>query len=87
MYKKYIDSDGQELTVKIYINGDKAYRNYNNHYHRLDGPAVEYNDGDSEWFKENKLHRIGGPALDYYSLDIFDWYINNKQVRIYYIYG
>lgn len=36
----------------------------NDRLHRLDGPAVEYNDGGSKWYQFGRLHRIGGPAMD-----------------------
>lgn len=32
------------------------------HFHRLDGPAIEYYNGSWEWYKEGKLHREDGPA-------------------------
>lgn len=33
------------------------------HLHRLDGPAVVWDDGTQLWFFEGKLHRDGGPAV------------------------
>jgi len=42
----------------------KIYKNSKGQYHRDDGPAIEYKNGDKEWFKEDKRHRIGGPALE-----------------------
>lgn len=32
------------------------------HFHREDGPAIEYQDMDKYWFYEDKLHRLDGPA-------------------------
>jgi len=29
-----------------------------------DKPAVEWDDGDKEWYKEGELHRLDGPAMD-----------------------
>ena len=34
----------------------------NGAYHRLDGPAIIYEDGDQFWYKKGKLHREDGPA-------------------------
>jgi hypothetical protein len=37
----------------VYIDrtGNKIYRNESGKLHRLDGPAIEYSNGDKEWFK------------------------------------
>jgi hypothetical protein len=44
-----VSPDG-ESTLKMYINGDKFWRNKQGHYHRLDGPAIEWADGDKQWW-------------------------------------
>ena len=31
--------------------------------HRLDGPAVVWNDGDKEWWQYGEPHRLDGPAM------------------------
>ena len=49
--------------MEIDRNGTKIWRNPKGHYHREDGPAVEYVDGSKEWFIEGKHHREGGPAI------------------------
>jgi hypothetical protein len=41
--------------------------------HRLDGPAVEYCDGEKSWYKHGKLHRLDGPAITYNGCD-GEWY-------------
>ena len=33
-------------------------------YHREDGPAIEYADGDRYWIKNGLLHREDGPAIE-----------------------
>ncbi len=33
-------------------------------YHREDGPAIEWVDGEKMWFKNNRLHREDGPAIE-----------------------
>jgi len=38
---------------------------YNDQYHREDGPALEYNNGDKCWYLYGKLHRLDGPAIDW----------------------
>ena len=37
----------------------------NKSLHRLDGPAVEYENGEKQYWAENKLHRLDGPALEH----------------------
>lgn len=32
--------------------------------HRLDGPALEYADGDKVWFVDGEIHRVDGPAVE-----------------------
>jgi hypothetical protein len=45
----------------------------------LDGPAVEYDDGDDSWFKHGDLHRIDGPAIDW--VDEKQWWIDGKRIH------
>jgi hypothetical protein len=49
--------------------------------HRLDGPAVEYPNGDREWYQKGKLHRLGGPAAEYANGDRV-WYVDDKLHRV-----
>jgi hypothetical protein len=42
--------------------GTKRWRNKRGKLHRLDGPAVEFANGDEEWHKNGLLHRLDGPA-------------------------
>ena len=47
--------------------------------HREDGPAIEYADGDKEWWINGKLHREDGPAIE--DADGYKaWWINGKQL-------
>jgi len=65
---------------------DKNSCNYNMQYykgyliHREDGPAIEWVDGDKEWFKDGKRHRINGPALKFSNGDKY-WYLEGKHHR------
>jgi len=61
----------------FYYNNPKRY--WNGYLvHREDGPAVEWCDGDKEWFLEGKHHREGGPAVEYSNGDKY-WYLNGKE--------
>jgi hypothetical protein len=52
------------------------YYNSNEQYHRLDGPAVEYRDGSSEWLINGFWHRLDGPAINF--SDYKEWYIKGN---------
>jgi len=76
----------------------KHYTEYrlNDKLHRIDGPAIEYNDGDKEYYLDHKLHRLDGPAVDYsdrkewwihgehYSEQEFNEYIQSKKIPDYF---
>ncbi len=58
--------------------GDKRwYLNYK--LHRVDGPAVVYEEGDKYWYINGLRHREDGPAIEYSNGDKF-WYLNNEQL-------
>jgi hypothetical protein len=54
------------------------YLNYK--YHRLDGPAREYSNGDKFWYQNGLLHRLDGPAI-FSDGDEF-WYQNGLPHRL-----
>jgi hypothetical protein len=45
--------------------------------HRLDGPAIEFTDGEKHWYMHGKLHRLDGPAVEYPDGEKH-WYVDNK---------
>ena len=49
-------------------------------YHREDGPAVEYTDGDKHWYINGKRHREDGPAIEFIDGAKF-WYVDGKKHR------
>jgi hypothetical protein len=48
--------------------------------HRVDGPAVERNNGDREWWQRDRLHRVGGPAVELAN-GVREWWQNHEQHR------
>jgi hypothetical protein len=50
--KHVIDSDGTE----------NWYDDYGK-YHKEDGPAIIYVNGDISWYKHGEYHRLDGPAI------------------------
>ena len=59
-------------TISWYQNGKR---------HRLDGPAVEYADGNKYWYQNDKYHRINGPAIEFADGTKF-WYLNGDRHRV-----
>jgi len=49
--------------------------------HREDGPAIERNDGDREWWLNGQRHRVDGPAIDVVN-GVKAWFIKDKRHRI-----
>jgi len=56
--------------------GNKTWKNKKGLLHRLDGPAVEQEDGTKAWFQNGKLHREDGPAaIHFYGTK--EWWLND----------
>jgi len=49
--------------MKVRSNGDKFWYDRKGNLHRSDGPAVEFTNGDKEWWIHGKRHREDGPAV------------------------
>lgn len=60
--------------------GTRLYHNNAGQLHRIGGPAVEWIDGDKEWFVEDELHREDGPAIEL-SNGTKKWYRKGKLHR------
>ena len=48
--------------------------------HRVDGPAVEFNNGDKFWFFDGKIHNEDGPAMIWVN-GFKEWWINGKFIK------
>ena len=59
------------------INGRVEWRNPNGKLHRVDGPAVIYNEGHAEWRINGVRHNLNGPATSWSNNDK-SWLLNNK---------
>ena len=51
------------------------------HFHRLDGPAVEYKNGTKYWFVEGNRHRLDGPAVEWKS-GSKEWLVDGRRHRL-----
>lgn len=43
--------------------GNISYKNNKGQLHRVDGPALIWNDGSVFWYYEDKFHCTNGPAI------------------------
>ena len=68
-----------EYRVEVTEYSTKWY-NLEGDLHREDGPAVEYADGDKEYYIKDKYHREDGPAVEYINGDKY-YYINGELHR------
>ncbi len=59
---------------------EETWFNQDGKRHREDGPAIEYADGDKEWFLNGKLHREDGPAIEGANGNK-SWYLNGEHHR------
>jgi len=73
-----MDDSNTKMYIDIY--GSKIYKNSKGSLHRLNGPAIEYSDGDKYWFKEGSCHRTDGPAREYSDGDK-EWYLFFKGLE------
>lgn len=48
-------------------------------FHREDGPAIEWPNGDKSWYLNDKLHRMGGPAIEYAD-GSKGWFVNGEFI-------
>jgi len=55
----------------------KKWFNKQNQLHRLDGPAVEWVNGDEEWWVNGQRHREDGPAIEEIDGEYQEWWIND----------
>ena len=54
-----------ESYEQLYFEDYRCYKDHNDKFHRIDGPAIIFPDGTEHWFFHGELHRDGGPAIWY----------------------
>lgn len=60
--------------IKLEIDkSGKRFWYWLHHYHRLNGPAIQWMNGYQSWYKKGKRHRDNGPAV-VYSSGSCEWY-------------
>jgi hypothetical protein len=68
-----------EYKVTVYHNRT-VWKNSEWQFHREDGPALEYKDGNNYWYLNGKLHREDGPAIERDSGNK-SWWLNGLRHR------
>ena len=64
------------MEIKIVKNDEGIFYYKDGKLHRKDGPAIEYPNGDKEWYLNGELHREDGPAIEYPNGGNV-WYLND----------
>ena len=64
--------------LKIDKNGVRFWRNEKGEFHRINGPAVEWNNGSKYWYINGERHRVDGPAVEFVNGSKY-WYINGEE--------
>lgn len=65
----------------VQITKDRIEWYFNGLRHRVDGPAIEYADGNKEWYQNGEKHRIDGAAIEHVD-GTKKWYLNGKLHRV-----
>ena len=66
------------LMYKVAGNYDYIEFRMGDKFHRLDGPAREWHNGNKEWWVNGKLHRLDGPAIEWAS-GFRKWCVNDVR--------
>ena len=74
-----------EYDIKIDKYGSKFYYKKGTHIlHREGKPAIEYANGETEWWVNNKRHRTDGPAViwigDFNFIYPNEWWVNGVRL-------
>ena len=69
----------QRYIVEVYEDRTE-WKNDQSQLHRLDGPAIEWSNGDKSWYVNGHLHRDDGPAVEY-SNGYKAWFVNGQRHR------
>ena len=78
-----LDALAEELALQCAVDriGTIRYRNEKNELHRVNGPAVIYNNGKKIWCQYGEKHRTNGPAV-IWANGTKEWYRNGKRHRL-----
>ena len=74
-----VPANDPSLIREVDLVGTVRYRNSDDQLHREDGPAVEWEDGTSEWWIDGYPHREDDPAIEWAD-GYREWYLDGKQL-------
>ena len=79
----YYYIDGTSIPDVEIKNKELVYKRYykDGNFHRLDGPAIEWANGEKEYWIEGKRHRLDGPAVEWRS-GTKQYWVNGKCHRL-----
>jgi len=78
---KFSNTEEPFHDVEIDAFGNVFYFNKNHQLHRLNGPAIEWHNGDKVYCINGKKHRLDGPAVEYHD-GYRAYFVNNKLHRL-----
>ena len=73
--------DTLKYRIEVDRNGTRRYYDAAEQLHRENGPAVEYVNGNKEWWQNDQLHRTDGPAVEWTDGVKF-WYQHGQRHRV-----
>ena len=68
-------------SIKYELADRIEWKNKEGMLHRLDGPALEFDNGSREWWVGGKRHRGDGPAIEWGD-GHKEWYLNGRIHRV-----
>ena len=71
--------DEEEGKLKFASGGHSVWEDKEGNFHRLNGPAVIFVNGDTFWLRHGQLHREHGPARIWPAAHIEHWYKDGKR--------
>jgi hypothetical protein len=74
------EEEGLEVTARPTL-APRHWKDKKGDLHRLNGPAVIFNDGDTLWYRHGQMHRDDGPARIWVKYGIEEWYKDGKPYK------
>jgi len=81
IYELYAESKAADQESQKYVDSDGSmWLDQHMRLHRIDGPAIERNNGDKEWWLHGAWHREGAPAIEHAD-GYKEWRMHGKKHR------
>ena len=66
-------------TYQVTVDEYGTFWSLNDKFHREDGPAIEFANGNKLWYQNGHIHREDGPAIEWASGNKI-WYLNGQRL-------